>query len=743
MASSQPMSVLSPEKKEIPIQISGNETSKLTTQDLSLLNDPQNAHLLAMAVIAHVDLNAFYAQCEQLRLGKTFDDPVVCAQWQSLIAVSYAARKYGIGRMDTLESALKKCPGLVVGHAAVFKKGDSHWQYLNKLPDQGIHKVSLDPYRRELRKIIGILARECDVTEKASVDECYLDLGRLVYTDMMELFPGLNEHLERYSHARDHVPLPPLAEMCPLAEHLPGQEWVGRIYETDAEAAAAEPTAELEERSRRVNCSIPPQISDWDDVAMLIASRHLSRIRRCIYDELGYTTSGGLSQTKSVAKLAGGFNKPDFQTVIRPAAVFRFFSNFGLGDFTMMGGKTGEVILERLGVPADANSIAWIRSHYSHDELRSALGADDGLASKVYELVTATHRQELKRRTVVKSMMSRKNFVSTVATLADAFDWIKVFAGDLYGRLTELDDENMNLSLLQSSHHHVERHIYRPRTVSVQVTTQLWVKHLRQMQFIVVKQLDRFKQALENTAFRLLVELMAGTKAAELNPGIDLRRLRSPTAQDLTTIAIPALANMGLVVLNFVKTSDANLIDSYGAGDVSAKETIRSMFDEVREQKEQQQREEQQREQKEQKKTDPQNDTQRDYVEKLFKDFEAESASTVTSTVAVPAKPSTALKQRKDDVARLFAQYHKERSPVAPTTKKETTSKQAREKTPEEDPLLRELIKNQYCSSCDTPVTDVFEHKDLHVAMELSLRLNGTPPKRKKPNTLRQSQLPF
>lgn len=42
-----------------------------------------------LRVIALCDIDAAYAQFEQVRLGLSPDIPLICAQWQSLIAVNY------------------------------------------------------------------------------------------------------------------------------------------------------------------------------------------------------------------------------------------------------------------------------------------------------------------------------------------------------------------------------------------------------------------------------------------------------------------------------------------------------------------------------------------------------------------------------------------------------------------------------------------------------------------------------
>lgn len=52
---------------------------------------PQNP----LRVIALVDIDAAYAQFEQVRLGLPPERPLVCAQWTSLIAVNYRRSSSG------------------------------------------------------------------------------------------------------------------------------------------------------------------------------------------------------------------------------------------------------------------------------------------------------------------------------------------------------------------------------------------------------------------------------------------------------------------------------------------------------------------------------------------------------------------------------------------------------------------------------------------------------------------------
>lgn len=93
-----------------------------------------------LRVIALCDSDAFYAACERVRLGLDPSVPLVVQQWESLIAVSYPARKFGISRMDKIKDAKNKCPDLVAIHVATYKEGEKQPGYWSDV-DTRTHKV--------------------------------------------------------------------------------------------------------------------------------------------------------------------------------------------------------------------------------------------------------------------------------------------------------------------------------------------------------------------------------------------------------------------------------------------------------------------------------------------------------------------------------------------------------------------------------------------------------------------------
>ena len=67
---------------------------------------------------------------------------------------------------------------------------------------------------------------------------------------------------------------------------------------------------------------------DWDDVAILIGSEIVRKVRAAIRDNLKYTCSAGIAQNKMLAKLGSAHKKPNQQTIIRNRAIQQFLSDF-------------------------------------------------------------------------------------------------------------------------------------------------------------------------------------------------------------------------------------------------------------------------------------------------------------------------------------------------------------------------------------------------------------------------------
>ena len=114
---------------------------------------------MASRVIFHVDLNAYYASAAQIKNKELLGKPVVvCRPTRGAVVTtaSYEARAYGIFSAMPLSIAYTKCKNLVVVE-----------------PD-------FEFYSDLSQKFYELLLSFTDLVEKASIDECFLDVTETI-----------------------------------------------------------------------------------------------------------------------------------------------------------------------------------------------------------------------------------------------------------------------------------------------------------------------------------------------------------------------------------------------------------------------------------------------------------------------------------------------------------------------------------------------------------------------------------
>ncbi|OAV93103.1 hypothetical protein PTTG_08028 [Puccinia triticina 1-1 BBBD Race 1] len=379
-----------------------------------------------LRVIAHCDVDAAYAQFEQVRLNIPPEKPLAVQQWRGLIAVNYPARKFGITRHLAFDEAKKLCPHLICVHVATYAQGASETEAkYHENPKPETHKVSLDPYRRESVKILKIFAESCPTIEKASIDEAFLDFSIPVRDILCTryAFPTLEALQDPSSEVSldDPLPAPPPLDLQDLLNASPSNNHVLPI----------DPDPEL-----------PQTAASWTDIALLIGAELMARCRHQVFDQLGYTCSAGIASNKMLAKLCSAYKKPDAQTVLRPGAVRAFLRPMEVSKVRFLGGKLGQAVADLIvsssTTSADGSSKECLLSEawtIPLAQLQSALGEDTGMW--VWETVRGVDRTEVEPKTHVKSMMSSKNFRPSISSWNQGLHWLRILARDLFARLNE------------------------------------------------------------------------------------------------------------------------------------------------------------------------------------------------------------------------------------------------------------------------------------------------------------------
>lgn len=98
-------------------------------------------------------------------------------------------------------------------HVATWREGDEKWAYHDDAAANiGTHKVSLDPYRLESRKILACIKEALPEgkrkVEKASVDEVFMDLSAQVHETLLGRYEELRGPAP-YDDPTEYLPLPP------------------------------------------------------------------------------------------------------------------------------------------------------------------------------------------------------------------------------------------------------------------------------------------------------------------------------------------------------------------------------------------------------------------------------------------------------------------------------------------------------------------------------------------------------
>ncbi|SJL00040.1 uncharacterized protein ARMOST_03352 [Armillaria ostoyae] len=369
-----------------------------------------------LRVIALCDSDAFYAACEMVRLGIT-DKPLVVLQWDSLIAVNYPARKFGISRMDKLKDAKQRCPDLVVVHVATYKEGEKEPGYWDNV-DSRTHKVSLDYYRRESMKVLGMFNEHLPDAEieKASIDEAFIDFTKPVREILFRRYPYLSAIPTDSPDGMD-TPLPP----------APSISWGKADFLIPVDPS----TSVDQEPGSHATLNEEDIQSTWHDVALSIAAELMGQVREDIKTKLGYTLSAGIARNKFLAKLTASYRKPNSQSILRNAAIPGYLKPMDFQKIRFLGGKLGHALAQEYDVSKTGQSR------------QQKFGEN---AIWVYEVLRGIDRSEVKAKSIVnKSMLASKNLLKPITKPSEGHHWIRVLAAELTLRLNDAREANPNL----------------------------------------------------------------------------------------------------------------------------------------------------------------------------------------------------------------------------------------------------------------------------------------------------------
>ena len=352
--------------------------------------------LRASRCIIHIDLDAFYAQVESKRLGLSPDTPLCVQQWNSLIAVNYAARALGISRFGRASEIRSKYPQCVLAHCATVGAEDDGKECSDVDPSK--HKISLERYRVASAAIFEVFASAGCLVERASIDEAYFDVSGLVSDAVALGRSGVQQPI---------AALPPTPAAFVSGFHAPKTPDCNFLPEVGWVVGPLSPEAEC-------------------DTRLAVAAAIAAQLRAAVFSTLGYTCSAGVAHSKLLAKLGSAMHKPSGQTTIPVASVSALMLSTPLQSIRYFGGKLGNQL--KAGGFNTAGEVM------RGDRRAVAACVGDDSVAFVLEVCSGELEELVTTRGPPATMLASKSFLQPLHSLQECSKWLRVLACELVNR---------------------------------------------------------------------------------------------------------------------------------------------------------------------------------------------------------------------------------------------------------------------------------------------------------------------
>jgi len=444
------------------------------------------------------DMDCFYAQCEQVRLGLPLDVKLCLFQWNSVLAVTYPARELGIKRGDSWDDVAAKVKTSKNNTISSSTNSNNttkdnnecytiHLPILGHEPDIGVAKndnhenddkdensKNVDDsieasYRRNFE-----LSREeqlrCQKTEnrvrrfhrqgKACLERYRLASMRIFAVVLESLQKRITQQsgysfiLERASIDEFYLDL---TDYCYCRNQNKNNDYTKDDDDSQNQENHGRDKTVVAGRKLQGKCYNDNGTDDPLEIAMNRACRVSYWIRQDIWNILGFTMSAGISTNKTMAKLTTSYGKPNGQAVLYPKYFINVLAETKITKVRNFGGKFGKTVLKLISKyqqeqpwnqtnESDADALVRLKSTATMGDLSQIplpfLIQSKSLSKESANFIfSASHgidHEEVKETSgaLVKSITAFKSFMATKSH-AEIFDrWLNLLATEIIERVT-------------------------------------------------------------------------------------------------------------------------------------------------------------------------------------------------------------------------------------------------------------------------------------------------------------------
>ncbi|KAI0389204.1 hypothetical protein F5Y17DRAFT_449922 [Xylariaceae sp. FL0594] len=358
-------------------------------------------------IILHFDYDCFYASVFENENPSLKSLPVGIKQKSILATCNYVARGRGVRKLMLASDAVRVCPDLVL-----------------------LNGEDLTRFRAASKRLWSLLRAHSwnGRVERLGLDEVFLDV-----TDIVEYNRELlNPHALTDSFFQ-----------LDRADPVKGFAFDGSRF-----CGCVEPSSTLGRQAGM-------DLEEPHSVALMLASHLAGYLRRKLDEDLGYTSSSGISTSKLLAKLAASVHKPNNQTTLLTTvegAVQTFMDAHTLRQVPGIGMRTGQAIEEHILSHTTREGTLTVGQVLRHpgmspdflDRILDRPGAEHGSGEKVWNLLHGVDPSEVKEASDVPTQISVEDTYMSrpLQTPADVTRELRALASSLIKRLrVDLTDD--------------------------------------------------------------------------------------------------------------------------------------------------------------------------------------------------------------------------------------------------------------------------------------------------------------
>jgi DNA polymerase eta len=386
-------------------------------------------------IVLLFDLDCFYAQCERVRLGLDVGVSLALLQWNSVLAVTYPAREFGIKRGDSWDDVAQKsnekCWAIHLQILEMTKcKNDAEEQQQEEQEKEDF--FNLEQAYNQVYKLSEEEQLECQKKERGvrrlnHEGKACLERYRIA---SMRIFSVVLESLTKRLGGKDQF----IYERASIDEFYLDVTTYCYNHQTGTEAQSND------NPHKTVVVGASDKSSDSDPIqhALERACQVSHWIRTDVWDVLGFTMSAGISTNKTMAKLAASYGKPKGQAVLHPNSFAYLMAQTKIRKVRNFGGKLGKKVLDLLrnhhpnlddeATMADLCQVALptLQQHFSEETAQFVFHACRGMDREAVKETAGA---------LVKSITAFKSITAT-ANRSAIQNWLNLLASEIVTRVT-------------------------------------------------------------------------------------------------------------------------------------------------------------------------------------------------------------------------------------------------------------------------------------------------------------------